>query len=210
MSHTADVRTESFGQTWSPTLVDRFGIWLSGRRIRGEVGSFRALRVGDFGCGYHAAFVRSILDDAAHVVAADVALAPDLVEHPKVQALVGSLPAVMDAVPDGSLDVVLCTSVIEHLWDPEATLRQLFRVTKPGGVCIVNVPSWLGKRALEFSAFRLGLSPAAEMDDHKWYFDPKDLWPMLVRVGFKPSGIDCRRHKFGLNTVAICRAPVPG
>ena len=60
-------------------------------------------------------------------------------------------------------------------------------------------------RALEISAFRLGLSPPEEMDDHKWYFDPRDLWPILVRVGFKPSEIRCHRHNFGLNTFAACR-----
>ena len=29
----------------------------------------------------------------------------------------------------------------------------------------MNVPSWLGKRALELSAFRLRLSPALEIED---------------------------------------------
>ena len=43
------------------------------------------------------------------------------------------------------------------------------------------------------------------MDDHKWYFDPRDLWPMLVRAGFRRSQIRCHRHKFGLNTFAACR-----
>jgi hypothetical protein len=51
----------------------------------------------------------------------------------------------------------------------------------------------------------LGLSPAEEMDDHKYYFDPKDLWPLLVRAGFRPRNIRCFRHKFGLNTFALCR-----
>jgi hypothetical protein len=101
----------------------------------------------------------------------------------------------------------MCMSVLEHLWQPEVTLGHLRRVTKPSGTCIVNVPSWRGKWFLETSAFRLHLSPAAEMDDHKWYFDPKDLWPLLVRAGFLPSGITCHRHKFGLNTIAICRVP---
>jgi len=55
------------------------------------------------------------------------------------------------------------------------------------------------------SAFRLNLSPPAEMDDHKNYYDPNDLWPMLVRAGFLPSNITCRRFKFGLGTFAACR-----
>jgi SAM-dependent methyltransferase len=111
---------------------------------------------------------------------------------------------VLPAVASDAFDVTLCLSVLEHLWDPAMALRELRRVTAPGGVVLVNVPSWRGKRALELAAFRLGLSPPDEMDDHKWYFDPRDLWPILVRAGFKPSEIRCRRHKFGLNTFAVC------
>ena len=55
------------------------------------------------------------------------------------------------------------------------------------------------------SAARAGLSPAEEMDDHKTYYDPQDLWPLLVRAGFAPHGIRCYTHKFGLNTFAVCR-----
>src|SRR5260370_1018371 len=69
----------------------------------------------------------------------------------------------------------------------------------------VNVPTWRGKFFLEFSAFRLGLSPALEMDDHKMYYNKPDLWPMLVRSGFKPSGLRLRYHKFGLNLFAVAQ-----
>ncbi|PYI71527.1 MAG: hypothetical protein DMF08_08255 [Verrucomicrobia bacterium] len=41
-----------------------------------------------------------------------------------------------------------------------------------------------------------------EIDDHKMYYDKRDLWPMLVRAGFKPSQIRLRYHKFGLNLFA--------
>ena len=78
------------------------------------------------------------------------------------------------------------------------------RVTAPGGICLVNVPSWRGKWFLEFSAYRLRLSPAEEIDDHKAYYDPEDLWPLLVKAGFLPHNISCRTHKFGLNTFAAC------
>jgi len=37
------------------------------------------------------------------------------------------------------------------------------------------------------------------------YYDVADLWPLLVRAGFKPSHIRCFSHKFGLNVFAACR-----
>ena len=40
------------------------------------------------------------------------------------------------------------------------------------------------------------------MDDHKMYYDKRDLWPLLVRAGFKPSAIRLSYHKFGLNLFA--------
>jgi SAM-dependent methyltransferase len=163
------------------------------------------MRVGDFGCGFNATFVRTILGDLEHAVLVDVALAEDLKRDSRVTAIEGTLPDPLAQIPDESLDVVLCISVLEHLWDPLATLIEARRTLAAGGACLVNVPSWRGKWFLEFSAFRLGLSPACEMDDHKAYFDPRDLWPLLVRAGFAPHGIACYRHKFGLNTFAACR-----
>ena len=85
----------------------------------------------------------------------------------------------------------------------------LFR-SRPGGICLFNVPSWRGKWFLEFSAFRLGLSPKDEVMDHKTYYDVKDLRPMLLEAGFLSDNTRCFSHKFGLNTFAVCRKwPAP-
>jgi SAM-dependent methyltransferase len=201
------VRARSFGQDGKLTVVDRFGTWLSGRAIRHHVKRFAGLRVGDFGCGYEARFMRTVLGEVSEAVLVDVALAPDLVADDRVRAIEGTLPEALDQLDEASLDVVLCISTLEHLSEPDRALRSFRRVLQAGGICLINVPSWRGKRFLELSAFRLHLSPAAEMDDHKRYYDPRDLWPMLVAAGFLPSGISCRRHKFGLNTFAVCRVP---
>jgi SAM-dependent methyltransferase len=198
-------RTGSFGQQSPPTVVDRFGVWMSARALRRRVGSFALKRIGDFGAGYNATFVRSVIQELDHAVLVDFRLADDLKTHPKITAIEGELPGVLSAVPSASLDIIMCVSVLEHLWDPVATLVECGRILKPGGTCFVNVPSWRGKWFLEFSAFRLGLSPREEMDDHKTYYDPRDLWPLLVRAGFVPHLIQCSRHKFGLNTFAVCR-----
>ena len=197
-------RTGSFGQDRSLTPVDRFGIWLSGAAVRRHA-DLRGKRIGDFGCGYQASFVRGVLDQVSGAVIVDLALADDLARHPKVRAIEGPLPDTLAELDSASLDVVLCLSVLEHVDEPQRLLDEVHRLLAPGGVALINVPSWRGKRFLEFSAFRLGLSPAEEMDDHKVYYDPSDLWPLLVRAGFLPHNIHCRRHKFGLNTFAACR-----
>jgi SAM-dependent methyltransferase len=199
------MRERAYGQGYQPTVVDRFGVWLSARQIRRYAGSLAGKRIGDFGCGYHAAFVRSVIPQLQQAVLVDSALAADLKSLPNVMAIEGTLPDALNQVPSASLDIVLCISVLEHLWDPLTALKHCLRIVRPEGTCLFNVPSWRGKKFLEYSAFRLGLSPKDEMDDHKAYYDVKDFWPLLVRAGFLPSRIRCFSHKFGLNTFAVCR-----
>jgi SAM-dependent methyltransferase len=203
VTDSAEHRTTSFGQSGDGTVVDRFGVWLSKRQIEKVVGPLAGRDVADIGCGYEATFMRGVLDSVGSATLVDVALAPDLGSHRAVRAIEGYLPEVMSEIDDDSVDVVLCMSVVEHLWEPQRTVDEMRRILRPGGVCAINVPSWLGKRALEYSAFKLGTSPAEEMDDHKMYYDPRDLWPLMVRAGFAPHAIRCFRHKFGLNTFAI-------
>ena len=205
MADEREAPRKAFGQGYRLTPVDRLGLWLSTRRIRSAVPDFDGLAIADLGCGYDASFTRSILARVRHAIVVDFALAEDLRAHAKVSAIVGSLPEALGSIPGGTLDLVVCNNVIEHLWEPLATLRECRRVTRPGGVVFVNVPSWRGKWFLEFSAFRLGTSPASEMNDHKMYYDPRDLWPLLVRAGFVPQQIRVGTHKFGLNTYGLSR-----
>jgi SAM-dependent methyltransferase len=200
------MRSEAYGEGKALSAVDRFGVWLSALAVRRHA-SFEQKRVADFGCGYEASLARSILPRARQLLLVDVHIDESLKQHPKVRAQEGQIEAVLLNVASESLDVILCLSVLEHLDEPEQALAGFRRILAPGGVLLLNVPSWRGKPWLELSAFRLGLSPAVEMDDHKRYYDPRDLWPLLVRAGFRPSEISCRRHKFGLNTFAVCRVP---
>jgi SAM-dependent methyltransferase len=199
------VRHGSFGQHRDPSSVDRFGRWLSTRKVRRAVGPVPGRAVADVGCGYHADLARALFGRAHELVLVDLHVDPALRLEPGVRVVEGPLPGALGDLSSGALDVVLCNNVLEHLWEPELTLHEMRRLLRPGGVLIVNVPSWRGKWFLERAAFGLGIAPAEEMDDHKAYYDPKDLWPLLVKAGFRPSRIDCRRHKFGLNTLAVCQ-----
>jgi len=104
-----------------------------------------------------------------------------------------------------SMDVVMLISVLEHLADPQSVIQSAWRLLRRSGLLLVNVPTWSGKRFLELSAFRFGFSSKVEIDDHKMYYDKRNLWPMLVSAGFKPSQIRLRYHKFGLNLFAAAR-----
>ncbi len=197
-------RAHSFGEVRRLSAVDRFGVWLSSRAVHKASGPLRGQRVLDAGCGHHATFIRSVLPEIAHAYLLDVTIATDLRVHSRITAIPGDLRLTLMQVPDGDVDVTMCLSVLEHLWEPELTVRELRRVTRPGGVCLVNVPNWQGKRFLELSAYRLGLSPPEEIDDHKAYYSKRELWSLLRRGGFTPREISVHTHKFGLNTFAVC------
>jgi len=83
-------------------------------------GSYRVL---DVGCGpkpYYPFFAEW----------ADEYIGVDVVENP-VAELLGPVEAL--PVEDGSFDLVLCTQVLEHCDDPAQAVRELRRVTAPGG-----------------------------------------------------------------------------
>lgn len=41
---------------------------------------------------------------------------------------------------DGSVDALLCMSVLEHVEEPQQAVREMYRVLKPGGYCYIEVP----------------------------------------------------------------------
>ncbi|MDP9152103.1 MAG: methyltransferase domain-containing protein [Myxococcota bacterium] len=202
--HRGSLRTKSWGQQSDFSVMDRFGMWLSERQIRKRVGGFRGKRIADIGCGYHAVFVKQILHEVAHATVLDLVLSEELKSESNLTAFEGPLPDTLERFDDGTLDVVLCNNVIEHLSKPKTAIEHMRRMLVPNGVLFLNVPSWTGKVVLETAAFRLGWTRADEIDDHKAYYAPRELWRLLVESGFKPSEIQCRKHKFGLNTYALC------
>jgi SAM-dependent methyltransferase len=185
------------------TAVDRLGTWLSRRAIHRELGSDHGLAVMELGCGFAARNLVAIEDRASRLVAIDFNLSADLKSRAKFEALeLAAIPA-LEKLAGASFDLILLISVLEHLDDPLEVLWRCRELLKPGGKLLINVPTWRGKLFLEFSAFRLGWSPKTEMDDHKMYYDKKDLWPLLVAAHFLPSRIRLQYHKFGLNLFAV-------
>jgi SAM-dependent methyltransferase len=184
------------------TFVDRAGVWLSQRAISRHLPNRSDLEILELGCGFHATQLVALGPRLKRGIGVDFRIAPGLQTSEKFSFHEGTIEETLPKLEVERLDAIMLISVLEHLRDPLFVIEAARRMLKPSGVLLINVPTWRGKSFLEFSAFRLGLSPRIEMDDHKMYYDKRDLWPLLVRAGFKPSLIKLRYHKLGLNLFA--------
>jgi SAM-dependent methyltransferase len=187
------------------SVVDRFGVWLSQRAIETNLPKRTPLDVLEIGCGFGAKNLVALQPKLRRGVGIDFAISENAKKTERLEFIEGPIEAATAALEPRSFDAILFISVLEHLWEPLTVLRGCREWLRPGGVLLVNVPTWRGKALLEFSAFRLGTSPKCEMDDHKMYYDKRDLWPLLVKAGFAPSRIHMHYHKFGLNLFAVAR-----
>jgi SAM-dependent methyltransferase len=107
----------------SSTWVVRSALarWL--REQAAELAEGPPVRILDVGCGpkpYYPFFA----------AASTEYVGVDVVENPAAD-LLGRIEAL--PVDDASFDVVLCTQVLEHCDDPAQAVRELRRVTRPGG-----------------------------------------------------------------------------
>ncbi|HUE24719.1 MAG TPA: class I SAM-dependent methyltransferase [Bryobacteraceae bacterium] len=198
-------RQESYLQ-YGSSFVDRLRTRLVQREILKRLPRAGSLRVLDLGCGYHATCLKAILkatgDRLIEGVGVDFNVSEESRRHPRLNFVISSVEEALPELPENAFEAVLFVSVLEHLWDPIQSLGKCFRVLKPGGRLLVNVPTWYAKPILEMSAFKLGASPACEMDDHKMYYSKRDLWPLLVRAGFKPSRIRLQYRKLCMILIA--------
>lgn len=201
------MREQSYGQ-YGSTFVDRLRTRLVKSSILKRLPATRGLRVLDLGCGYHAGYLRAIESHLEVGVGVDFDLSAEALAHPKLRFVRDSVERALPRLEPGAFDVVLFISVLEHVWQPGECLTHCHRVLKPGGRLLINVPTWWAKPVLELFAFRLGWSPPIEMDDHKMYYSKRDLWPLLVAAGFRPSRIRMSYERLGMTLFATAEKSV--
>jgi SAM-dependent methyltransferase len=200
-------RRAAYGQS-GLSWADRLGVYLSKQMILRHLPKGASLAALDIGCGYYATLLQAISSRSTSGLGIDVQIDERVKGIPGLSFIEGEIERVLPSLDSERFHIILLISVLEHLWEPLWVVKECYRLLKPGGVLFINVPTWRGKRLLEFSAFRLGSSPACEMNDHKMYYDLRDLWPILVKAGFLPSCLDLKYHKLGLNLFAVARKQV--
>jgi len=97
----------------------------------------------DIGCssGFLLADLKTAFPQA-HVMGADVVLGPLLnlaKASPEIPLLHFDLTRC--PLPDNSIDVAILLNVLEHIEDDVLAIQRLFRVLKPGGIAVIEVPA---------------------------------------------------------------------
>ena len=57
-------------------------------------------------------------------------------------------------IPSDSFDAVLCTQVLEHAEWPRESVKEMYRVLKPGGRLFITVPMSQGEHQIPYDFFR--------------------------------------------------------
>ena len=147
-----------------PQLNARLKVFLS-EYLRYRSSIDRGLCLLDVGCGRNAVL-------AAHRAEGDVYhgcdffdSAPSAVDH--YWSLDLNIASVVETAPPGvQYDVVFCGEIIEHLFSPDALLRDLWALLKRSGILILSTPNlgyYVNRLLLLFGVSPLYLENSAEV-----------------------------------------------
>jgi SAM-dependent methyltransferase len=84
---------------------------------------------------------------------------------------VGDLPL---PFADGTFDLITALDVIEHIEDDRAMLRELYRITRPGGLFLFSVP-----------AYQFLWGPQDEISHHKRRYVAAQIRARMLDAGFR-------------------------
>jgi len=112
-------------------------------------------------------------------------------------------------LPDASFDAVICSHVLEHVDDDAAAMRELVRVTRPGGWCLVMVP-------LDLTRTATYEDPAITAPEDRvrafWQHDHVRLYAPDIGDRLRIAGFDVERlqpeQELGAETMRRCRVAV--
>ena len=109
-------------------------------------------------------------------------------------------------LPDASFDAILCSHVLEHVEDDAAAMRELRRITAPGGWCLIMVPLDLGR---EHTLEDPTITSPQERRQTFWQHDhvrlyAADIGDRLTAAGFAVERIQ-PREAFAPELVERCR-----
>jgi len=127
--------------------------------------------------------------------------------------------------PDESFDIVITLDVMEHIFNPDAAYRDIYRTLRPGGYYIHTTPIFSTLAASERRAAMTDEGEIVHLFEPEYHGNPVDASGSLVTFHYgydlpqlitewTPFEVEIRRHRIkrlGLiaefNEVIVCRKP---
>jgi SAM-dependent methyltransferase len=116
--------------------------------VREQIGGVAGLHILEVACG-RGGFVKELAGAGAHVAGCDFSVSALRVAHTKLLAAgscesAGLVQGDAQSLPfaDGSFDLVVSCETIEHLPDASSAIREMYRVTRPGGKLFLTTPNY--------------------------------------------------------------------
>jgi 2-polyprenyl-3-methyl-5-hydroxy-6-metoxy-1,4-benzoquinol methylase len=153
--------------------------------------------VADVGCG-----AGSFLDLVKGLASTTLAIEPTRSFHSALSAKGHRVFSYAAQVPPdwhGRVDTAVCFSVVEHVPDPVALLRDVRRLLTPGGQLLLSTPNlddWMLELLPEdYGAFFFRTV-------HSWYFDAESLRHLATVAGFNHCVVQYV-HRFDLGNALL-------
>lgn len=93
---------------------------------------------------------------------------------------------------DNTYDFILCNHVLEHIPDDTKAMKELYRVLKPGGTAILQIPQDLGRKTTfednSITSKKLRAKIFGQYDHVRIY--GRDYFDKLRSIGFKVEEVD--------------------
>jgi SAM-dependent methyltransferase len=172
-------------------VLDR-DAWIAAQAAQVPAGS----RVLDMGAG--SAPYRPLFAHCRYFTQDFAQLAAEQLRHGGYGAIDYVCDAAQVPVADASFDVVVCTEVLEHLPRPDAVLREMARILRPGGRVVLTAP----------------LGSGIHQEPHHYYggFTPWWYGRFLDEAGFGDIDIQANAGSFrcfGQEAIRFARLTAP-